>query len=179
MESEIPLHTCRPQGREASQGTFVEVYGNLVLRYFLYYKKSPDSRDWNPGPHECDFLGSCVVKMGLRLKLQPSFTSGNANSELSCNLFSIVILSRRWSPHIKVLRHMPLSGMHVTADIPLRSYSIAYKSQGQVLQKKMLSLWITSLKNFFFLFAAITLQLSCKLVPVRYFSASSTNCKTL
>ncbi|MFQ8602128.1 MAG: hypothetical protein ACLSAO_03470 [Anaerovoracaceae bacterium] len=135
---------------EASQDTFVEVYGNLVLRYFLYYKKSPDSRDWNPGPHECDFLGSCVVKMGLRLKLQPSFTSGNANSELSCNLFSIVILSRRWSPHIKVLRHMPLSGMHVTADIPLRSYSIAYKSQGQVLQKKDAILKDNIFKKFLF-----------------------------
>ena len=40
-KSEIPLHTYRPQvGGDASQGTFFEVYGNFVIRYFLYYKKA-------------------------------------------------------------------------------------------------------------------------------------------
>ncbi|MFQ8601665.1 MAG: hypothetical protein ACLSAO_01135 [Anaerovoracaceae bacterium] len=29
-----------PSRGDASQGTFFEVYGNLVIRYFLYYKKS-------------------------------------------------------------------------------------------------------------------------------------------
>ncbi|MFQ8601764.1 MAG: hypothetical protein ACLSAO_01630 [Anaerovoracaceae bacterium] len=29
-----------PSRGDASQGTFFEVYGNLVKRYFLYYKKS-------------------------------------------------------------------------------------------------------------------------------------------
>ena len=29
-----------PAGGDASQGTFFEVYGNLLLLYFLYYKKS-------------------------------------------------------------------------------------------------------------------------------------------
>ena len=29
-----------PARGDASQGTFFEVYGNLIIRYFLYYKKS-------------------------------------------------------------------------------------------------------------------------------------------
>ena len=29
-----------PSRGDASQGIFFEVYGNLVIRYFLYYKKS-------------------------------------------------------------------------------------------------------------------------------------------
>ena len=36
-------HIARKWGGDASQGTFFEVYGNFVIRYFLYYKKSvPD-----------------------------------------------------------------------------------------------------------------------------------------